>query len=79
MTKGPFFISLNLRCSEYYDSGVSDFDFKARIYFLLPIRYLFVQKQKCKHQLTKKNVFKFNNKDTRTMSMTSFLCLYFEL
>ena len=75
-TKGPFFISLNFCCKEYYAFGDSDFDFEARIYFLLPIRHLLVQSQQCKHQLTKWNLFKVNNKEARPMSITSSLCLY---
>ena len=35
-----------------------------------------VQSQQCKHLKNDWNIFKVNNKDTRTMTWTSFCCFY---
>ena len=40
-----------------------------------PIQYLLFQSQQWKHQNNVSNKFKVNNKETRTMLMTSFWCL----
>ena len=42
-------------------------------------RYLLVQNQQWKHQNNVWSLFKFNNKDNTTTSMTSFCCLYCQL
>ena len=55
------------------ESQVSLFKHLALIF---PSRHLFVQNQQYKHQSNVSNMFKVNNKDTRTISMTSFWCLY---
>ena len=47
--------------------------------FHLPSRALLVQSQQWKHQSNVWKLFKVNNKDTRTTSMTSFWCLYRQL
>ena len=41
-----------------------------------PGRHLLVQSHQWKHQGNVRNLFKCNNKDTRTTLMTSFWCLY---
>ena len=41
-----------------------------------PNIHLLVQSQRWEHQENVWNLFKVNNKDTRTTSMTSFWCLY---
>ena len=41
-----------------------------------PSRYLFVENKRCKHRNNKWNLFKVNNEDTWTASLTSLWCLY---
>ena len=43
-----------------------------------PSGHLFVQSQQWKYQTNVWNLFKINNEGTRTRSMISFWCLYFE-
>ena len=57
------------------------FSWRFQVFLLLalsniPRRYLLVQSQQWKLQNNMQRLFKGNNKDTRTKSVTSFLCLY---
>ena len=42
----------------------------------IPNWYLLVQSQQWKHHNNMCNLFRVNNKDIRTTSLTSFLCIY---
>ena len=48
-------------------------------FYAFPKRHLLVQSQQWNHQKNNWNLFKIKNTDTRTMSMTSFWCLYCQL
>ena len=57
------------------------FSWRFQVFLLLalsniPRRYLLVQSQQWKLQNNMQRLFKGNNKDTRTKSVTLFLCLY---
>ena len=55
-----------LKCSEFSSRFFSS-------------RHLLIQSQLWKHQKNVWNMFKVNNKDTRTTSLKSFWCLYCQL
>ena len=63
----------NLTCSFYIDIKTREKKFLT----LLPSRHLLVQSQQWNHQNNMENLFKANDKGTRTISLTSLWCLYY--
>ena len=69
-----------------YILGSSSIEYKSsclfsniyQVFYILPMPswHLLVQSQQWKHQNNVWNMFKVNNKDTKTTSLTSFWCLY---
>ena len=63
--------------SVFFSPEIRNFVISRNTY--IPTPHLLVQSQQCKRQNNALNLFKVNNIDPRTMSLTSFWCLYYSL